>query len=117
MQERKAEIDSLRRQLSEFEESAQPLRTYALAGAREREAGGVSVLDRDTAPLKLPSSWSKDWSSMQLQRCAGGSHSTQANLCLGFHHCTTDTCIPVAQRGTSKVAITLDPSWQCPRCD
>ncbi|KAK9799733.1 hypothetical protein WJX73_005913 [Symbiochloris irregularis] len=70
--ERKAEIDSLRQQLSEFEESAEPLRAYALLGLRERgaESGGVAVLDRgsDPAAFKLPDDWSNDWSSTQLQR-------------------------------------------------
>lgn len=72
IQERKAEIDGLRQQLSEFEESAEPLRAYALTGLREREgeSGGVGVLDRDDAAdtFKLPN-WTNDWGSMQFQRC------------------------------------------------
>ena len=66
-QERKGEIDSLKQQLSEFEESAQPLRAYALAGLREREAeaGGVATLDRDD---DSNTKWDNDWGRIQLNR-------------------------------------------------
>ena len=63
LQERKHEISSLKRQLEEFQESAEPVRALAAVNMREREgdAGGVATLERPN--------WGNDWSTSTIPRC------------------------------------------------